>query len=237
MKNKKWKTFDKLTWKCYLNMAGAEKDWSCWCQAFELLKEIILEERKANPGFAAELEMVDYATDYQYDIQGWLDDCLGEMDIRGEHQIFLNMCEDLLTMFSWSEYTDSDLKFQKVSALKGLGRMEEASQYCKEWIKKEPENMVAATAGVYVFIGTKEFGEAEELVDRFILDKSKCLDENDIIFTAASILYGAMGKKKEKKQIDKAIKEYEEHLKQCFENSEFDADDMEFWDEEDLPFN
>lgn len=51
MLNKKWKRFNKLTVKCYLNMIGTEKDGSCWLQAFELMKEIILEERKSDPQF------------------------------------------------------------------------------------------------------------------------------------------------------------------------------------------
>ena len=33
--NKKWKYFDDLTGKYYLNMAGAERDGSCWQQAVE----------------------------------------------------------------------------------------------------------------------------------------------------------------------------------------------------------
>ena len=95
MQNKKWKNFNKLTGKCYSNMIGAEKDGSCWEKAFELLKEIILEERKVNPGFASQLEMVDDATDYEYDIQGWLEDCLSEIDMRGEYELLLKMCDDL----------------------------------------------------------------------------------------------------------------------------------------------
>lgn len=46
MQNNPWKKFSKLTEKCYMNMCGAVKDTSCWEQAFELLKEIVLEERK-----------------------------------------------------------------------------------------------------------------------------------------------------------------------------------------------
>ena len=32
MQNKKWKTFNKLTEKCYNNMIGAEADGNCWRQ-------------------------------------------------------------------------------------------------------------------------------------------------------------------------------------------------------------
>ena len=38
--NKKWKSFQKLTEKCYENMIGAEEDFSCWQNGFELLKEL-----------------------------------------------------------------------------------------------------------------------------------------------------------------------------------------------------
>lgn len=46
MQSKKWRQFDELTEKCYSNMIGMEKDGSCWQQAFELLKEIVREERQ-----------------------------------------------------------------------------------------------------------------------------------------------------------------------------------------------
>ena len=134
MQNKKWKTFNKLTAKCYNNMIRAEADGNCWQQAFELLKEIVREERQNNPNFASEIEMIDDITDYEYDIQGWIEDCFDEMDMRGEHEILLKMCDDLLTMFSWPDYTGSDLKFRKSSALESLGRTEEAVRFCKEWI-------------------------------------------------------------------------------------------------------
>ena len=237
MQNKKWKKFSKLTVKCYNNMIGAEADGNCWQQAFELLIEIIREERQENPNFASEIEMVDDVTDYEYDIQGWLEDCFDEIDMRGEYEILLKMCDDLLTMFSWPDYTGSDLKFRKSSALESLGRKDEAVKYCKEWIRKEPENITAATAGVYAYIKTKEFDEAEKLVDQFIFDKTECSDENDIMFTAASRLYEAEGKRKEKKQIDKAIQKYEEYLEKYFDFPDFDNEDedFDFFDEE-LPF-
>lgn len=236
MLKQKWKRFHKLTDKCYNNLIGIEKDWSCWRQSFDLLMEIVQEERADNPEFAPQIELLDDATDYEYDIQGWLEDCLDEIEMRNEHDILLKMCDDLLHIFEWPEYTGSDLKFRKVDALNSLGRNQEAVEYARKWISKEPENIVAATAGVYAFIYTKEFAAAEELVDKFILDRSECLDENDIMFTAASKLYEAMGKRKEKKQIDKAIEEYDDYLEQYFEDPGYEDEALEFWDD-DLPFN
>lgn len=54
MENKKWKKFGKLTEQCYRNMIGAEKDSSCWEKAFELLMEIVREERQKEPNWCQE---------------------------------------------------------------------------------------------------------------------------------------------------------------------------------------
>ena len=233
MKNKKWNKFGKLTEKCYLNMIGAEKDGSCWEQAFELLMEIIREEREQNPNYAPELELLDDATDYAYDIQGWLEDCLDEIDMRENYKALLNMCNSLLDMFGWLEYTDSDIKFRKAAVMARLGQKKEAVDFCEKWIQKEPENLIAACAGVYAFIEVKAFEEADKLVEQFIPDKTQCSEENDMMFVAASTLYQVTGRKKEKRIVEKALKTYEEYLEEYFESPEFD--DEECWDGE-LPF-
>ena len=58
--------------------------------------------------------------------------------------------------------------------------------------------------------------------------------QNDMMFIAASKLYEAMGKKKEKREIGKAIKKYdeymEEYIEEYFMNPDFEEDD-------ELPFN
>ena len=232
--NKKWKSFQKLTEKCYENMIGAEEDVSCWQNGFELLKELVLEERKRDPQFAPELELLDDATDYRFDIEGWLEDCLDEMDMREDHAALLRMCDDLLKLFTWSEYTGSDLKFRKVGALNALGKVQKAAEFCDKWIEKEPENIVAATASVYALTQEKEYEKAQQIINQFIPNPDECGDENDIMFTAASKFYEATGNKKAKKQIDKAMEAYDKYLETYF--SEASEEEMEeFWDE-DLPF-
>lgn len=232
MADKRWKRFDALTEKCYSDMAGTKKGGDCWQQAFELLKEIVRDERQKTPGAMSRLELVDEETDYEYCVQEWIEDCLDEMDMRGEQKILLKMCDELLDMFGWTEYTGSDIRFRKASALGALGRKKEAADFCRKWIRREPENIVAATAGVYAFAGTGEYEAAEELVERFIFDRTQCSDETDIMFMAVSTLYAAMGKAEEKKQIDDAIAKYEEEVDRFFEEFEFaDIDDMDDWDD------
>ena len=213
-------------------MIGAEKEASCWTQAFERLKEIILEERKANPEFAPELEQIDDATDFALDIQSWLEDCLDEIDMREDYETLLMMCDDLLDLFSWPEYTDSDINFRKAIVLQNLNRTAEAVTFCEQWLDKEPVNIVAATAKVYALLSAKEYNEAGKLVDRFIADKSECDDDNEIMFAAASKLYEFTGNKKAKKEVDTAIDKYDKMLEEYFSDPDYDFDD-----EDDLPFN
>ena len=205
------------------------------CKENRNADEIIIKYTDGDKGMlVSELEMIDDATDYAFDIQGWLEDCLDEIDMREEYETLLKMCNDLLELFGWPEYTGSDIRFRKTTVLRELGRTKESVEFCKKWMQKEPGNVVAATSGVYAYISTKEYDAAETLVDRFIINKSECLDENDMMFIAASKLYKAMGKKKEKREIDKAIKKYdeymEEYIEEYFMNPDFEEDD-------ELPFN
>ncbi len=236
MQSKKWRKFDELTEKCYSNMIEMEEDGSCWQQAFELLKEIVREERQKDPSCMSQLVMVDDVADYAHDVQGWLEECLDEMEEREDYETLLRMCDDLLEMFGWPEYSGSDIRFQKASALGALGRKQEAAEYCRKWIRKEPENIIAAVAGVYALIGTRQYDEAEKLAARFIFDFSECTEENDVMFIALSRLYEAMGRKKEKRQIDKAIEEYEERMEEELANLDDDEYSFDDWDDGELPF-
>lgn len=231
------KKFDKLVEKCYGNMIGAGSSDKCWEQAFELLREIVLEERKTNPHYARQMDAISDDMDSDYDILGWLEDCLDEMDMKGRYHVLLHMCDELLKLFNWSEYIRSDIKFRRASVLEALGREKEAVDYCTKWIRKEPNNIMAATASVYAFIAIQKYEQAEELVELFIPNKTMCTTENSIMFTAASKLYEAMGRIKEKKQIDKSLEAYDEYLEEYFENldcDDWDDEDDEFWDA--MPF-
>ena len=70
-----------------------------------------------------------------------------------------------------------------------------------------------------------------------MLNPNECSDENDIIFTAASKFYEAIGNRKAKKQIDKALKDYDKYLEQYFQGMEDEEDDILCFDDEELPFN
>lgn len=231
---KKWKLFSVLTDKCYANMIGAEKDSSCWKQAFDLLMEIIRDERKINPDFSKEIGLLDDETDYEYDILGWLEDCLDETDMRKQYDLLLEMCNELSTLFILTDDARLDIKFRKSFVLRNLKKTEEAVAFCKDWYDAEKDNIIAATAYVYALIDKEEYAVSEELIQRFITDFSECTEDEELMFRAASKYYEATGNKKKKKEVDRALKEYEKIVDQEL-TAWIEGDDDEDWD--DLPFD
>ena len=122
----------------------------------------------------------------------------------------------------------------KSVTLNSLGKTEEMNIFCQQWMEQEPDNIVAASALVYAKLAQKDLVAAEEIVERFIKEDISCNEENDILFTAAEKVYQMNGNKKKQKQIQSAMKEYEEYLENYYNGTDFDEDDLE--EEWDLPF-
>ncbi len=87
----------------------------------------------------AELYQLDEETDYAYDIQGWLEDYLDDLDMRESKEELLEVCDELIGMFRWEEEKPSDIRFLKSAALKSLGRTEEAAAQSKKIGGEKPQ--------------------------------------------------------------------------------------------------
>lgn len=237
MKNRKWNEFQKLTGKCYRYLAGAGEGGECWHKAYEVLKEIIADGRSNQPDYAAELYELDEDTGYVYDVEGWLEDYLDEIEMKEEYERILEVCDELLAMFRWEEDNASDIKFMKASALGSMGREADEAEFCRKWLRDEPDNIFAATASIYADIAVQDMEAAGRIISEYIPEGTSCTEENDIIFTAASSYYRKTGNKKEEKRMEKALDEYDKYLRE-FLTGGGDDEELEFmWDEEDLPFN
>lgn len=233
MKNKKWKEFEELTGKCYRHLAGFGEDRVCWQNAFETLKQILAEERSRTPDYGAELSQLDDDTDYRYDVQGWLEDYLDEVEMDQEAERLLQVCEELLELFQWKEDNPSDIKFLKASALGSMNRTDDEAAFCKQWLAEEPENILAVTASIYASLASGELETAGQLIKQHIREETQCTQENDILFTAASIYYQETGNKKEKKRIDQELKKYEKFLEEFFMGG---GEDEMAWGDDEFPF-
>lgn len=68
------------------NEESHEEVISVWMQAWELLKEKVLDNKEKNQGLVPEIYEIDEATDYEYDIEGWLDDLTDELLHSGKYE-------------------------------------------------------------------------------------------------------------------------------------------------------
>lgn len=227
--SRKWKKFEELTRKCYMAMAGLEKSRNCWDEAFEALKETLDAERKEDPEYAAELYQLDDVTDYEYDVEGWLEDYLDDLDMRESKEKLLEVCNELLGLFRWGEDKPSDIRFMKVSALKNLGRAEEAEAFCEWWLGEEPDNYVAVAAEIYLLLEIRNMEAAEQLIQQHIHEDTKCTGENDVLFSAAATYYKVAGKKEEEERVQKKLDAYEEELEMLFDGFDGEDDELEFF--------
>ena len=237
--NRQWKKFDELAEQCYADMIRNTADMTNWNNGFQLLTEIISDGRAENPDFAKELYLLDDETDYEHDLQGWLEDYLGELEIREMNAELEAVCRKLLGMFAWEEEYPTDIRFQMASALESQGKTEEALDLCREWTSKEPDNPYAAAALIYAKMNADDLEGAEEIVKQHISDDTVCDEENDVIFAAAVRLYQKNGNKKMEKKMDNAREEYDKKLGAYLMGLDDEygfGDDEEFMNDE-LPFS
>ena len=236
---KKWKKFSDMKDLCYASMVGDTIDDSCWGKTFELLMNLIAEERAENPQFASRLELIDDDTDYKYDIQGWLEDCLDEVELQNDFALSAHMCDCLLETFAWEDGEASQFKFSKTFSLLNTGKTKEAKAFSEQWMQEEPDNIVAATAYVSACMQSNDYKRAERIINNFIPDKKDCNDENFMMYSLLPIVYEQLGKKKEKKMTEKVLDEFNVMMEELFMMEEFGDDDFDEddWDDDFLPFS
>lgn len=234
-KKKLWNKFDSLTEKCFSNMIGAYKDNNCWMEAFHVLQDIVTEHRTEDPSYAREIYMLDDMTDFEHDVQGWLEVYLDELDMKQMNQELFTSVEWLLQSFSWDQETAGDLNFHKILSLIQIGRAAEAEEFALQWMKLSGNHMQAIAACVYAKLGNNQIFEAKELVETYINNHSKCTEDNCVLFLAAEKVYERLKDKASLKRVKKAWETYEAEMDAEWEAEMDELSDMDDW--EDLPFN
>lgn len=233
--NKLWKKFNKLTAECYNGMAFGKLDLNSWNEAFEALISAIQEERSNNKNFAPEWSNVDDETEYQFDVDGWMEDYLDELGMRKQHEKCIEVCRKVISLFRWKEEDPDVFNVQIASTLAAEGKNKEALEFSEAWYQENMDSIPAATAVIYARLGMKDIAGAEAVVRNYITDDTPCTEENDILFIAAQTLYQVSGNKKENKKITKKLDQYEKELEAEFMDMGDEELDFEI-DDEDLPF-
>ena len=222
-----WKKFDQLTDRCYMDLAEGTGEMKNWNDGYAELMKVIEEGRRQDADFAGELYLLDDDTEYQYDVQGWLEDYLDELDMHKMHAELETVCRRLLELFRWEEDSPSHIRFMLASAMESQGKLDEALEFCGGWYEAEPDNMLAGAALIYARMDQEDWEGAERIVKECIPEGTACTDDTDVVFTAAAALYKVSGKKQEEKRINKAINKYEKELEKQFRMLDEEGD-LEF---------
>ena len=83
----------------------------------EVFKQLVAQEEKKDPQYAAEILKMDDATDFAYGVADWIEDYLDELDAREEHEKLMERCGGTVASVPVAGSISGDLKFRIASAL------------------------------------------------------------------------------------------------------------------------
>lgn len=231
--NQQWKKFKDLTSKCYLSMIKPDIDMSVWDDTFAMLVEIVKAGREKNSNYALELYYLDDLTDYEFQIEEWLEDYLRETDMREQYDKLEKICRTLLDLFQWKEENPVNLNFRIAAALGAQGKNEEAVSFCQEWYEQDENNILPATALIYAKLGAQDVDGAGKIVEKHLPEDMVCTEENDILFAAAALFYKVSQNEEAENRINEVIAKYQKEMEEYYaEQGEEDLDFADMFGEE-----
>ena len=196
-----------------------------WEKAWEIVRDKV-----KDADMPMEISEVDEATDYEYDLGEWIENMMFSYQRMGEHEKCIRFCEEVLETFSWENESPAMFKRCIGECLFALGKTEEGDQWHEEWLGSEWE-ADAAIAGTFYWMGRRNYGKAEQILDR-ILEECEGTTEYDGFYRSAAAFYRQMGKEKKAEAFDRIEEEYEERLKEM--EDDFEDWELPFLSEEDL---
>ena len=159
----------------------------CWLEAWDKTKENV-NQAEIRLGISA----VDEATDYEYDIGGWLYEMELELFNAKAHEIRIQFCHEVLDTFVW-EYDDyGGFKAAIGESLNALGRRDEGKKWFEDWLEQEPHHPEAINGYAMSLAEEGKAKEAYRLVDQELGD-GPCTMENEALFHSAVQLTKALG--------------------------------------------
>ena len=190
----------------------------------------IVRDRVKNADMPLEISEVDEATDYEYDLGGWLSDMMVSYQRMGDEEKCICFCKEVLQTFAWKKESPAMFKRCIGECLMTLGKTEEGDKWYEEWLGSEwdPD---AAIAGTFYWMARRNYGKAEQILDR-ILEESEGTADYDGFYRSAAVFYRQMGKEKKAEAFDRMEEEYAERLKKM--ENDFEDWKLPFFSEDDL---
>lgn len=188
-----------------------------WLKAWEILKKLIN---------GAEMPLgisdLDEATDYEYGLEGWLQDMVMELGNAGEHEKRLRFCREVIELFSWQYEDNGGYKLAVAESLYALDHKAEVDVYLNEWLAQEPRNADAINAKSVCLEADGKDEEAYDWLEQEIGDQSCTLD-NDILFARICWLGEKLGRTDKLNYYREKYEKFQESLGEMGINPYWDA--------------
>lgn len=199
---------------------------SVWMQAWELLKEKVLESKEKNQGLVPEIYEIDEATDYEYDIEGWLDDLTDELLYSGKYEERIAFSKEVIELFPWESASPVSFKQAIGEAMSASGKVQESDEWFEDWLVEEPENMLAVTSYLLCLEEREDYESSERLLAKYLNKNTVCNEENEMLFFHAGKIYERLGEYEKAERYLEKLRSHIEEVNEMMESVDWDEDDF-----------
>lgn len=179
-----WDQWDELVQRGYEVQNTEDYDTlvKSWWEAWKIFQDI-LEETEGKCSVSDLME----DQDYQYPIDGWLQDLEMELGNAGEHEKRFAFCQSVLEMMDWTYDDDSSYRSAIGEELYASGKAEEGKAWFETWLKEEPHNECAWSAFSWCVQEQEGEEKAYQLIRNQVIGTS-CTIYNSLLFERAKPL-------------------------------------------------
>lgn len=194
-----------------------------WENAWEIVKEKV-----KNAEMPIELYEADEATDYEYNLQEWIEKMAYAYRRMGEDEKCISFCREVIDTFAWKQIAPSEFKNCIGRCLMELGRIEESDEWYEAWLRESRDPDVI-TACISYWMARKDHGRVEKLLDH-ILKVSEGGNDYDGFYAVGAEYCRQIGREKKAKEFDRMQEEYKERMKEY--EMEYEDREVPFFSEE-----
>ncbi len=200
-----WDEWDELSgsgYECFSDRKPAEgllfwqKAWDVFLSAMEQTEE------------KGTLYALIESQNYEYPIDGWLQDYEMELGNAGKYEDRIALCEKVLELFDWEEEDDSCFRCGIGESLFWVGKAAESIEYYENWLKDDPQNANGISSFSWILSENGDAEKAYEVIKEAIWGVPCCFD-NSFLFTRAQQLAEQIGKEEEGRWYRQQLDEFE----------------------------
>lgn len=166
--------------------------------------------------------------DYEYPIDGWLQDYEMELGNAGKYEERIAFCQRVLEMFDWQYEDDSCFRCGIGESLFYEGKVVESYEYYESWLREDPQNVNGTNSFSWILFENGDFEKAYKVVRKLTWGVS-CHGDNSILFVRAKQLADYVGRKEESKWYQQQLDKFEDSF------GKWEMEENEIFDEFTVP--